>query len=215
MKNKKIIVISLFLLVAAFISASYFYKSNETKQIEKKSTSSSTTLVREHSPKFGNNKKNISVVEFLDPECPSCSVFHPMVKAMYKEYYEDIQLVVRYLPNHKNSRFVVKLLEASRLQNKYNEALDIIFKTQNIWAKHNNEKPELLWGYLSKIDGLDIEQVKKDINNPLFDEIMDIDSSDARQLGVTGTPTLFVNGKRLEVLSQQTLLDLVENEIYK
>jgi protein-disulfide isomerase len=79
----------------------------------------------------------------------------------------------------------------------------------------NNENPELLWEYLSQIEGLDIEQVKKDINNPLFDQIMDIDSNDARQLEVRGTPSIFVNGKRLQVLSQQALLDLVENEIYK
>ena len=46
-------------------------------------------------------------------------------------------------------------------------------------------------------------------------EIMDIDKEDANQLNVRGTPTIFVNEKRLSVLSQKDLFDLVESEIYK
>jgi protein-disulfide isomerase len=45
--------------------------------------------------------------------------------------------------------------------------------------------------------------------------MMDIDSSDARELNVRGTPTIFVNEKRLSVLSEKNLFDLVEAEIYK
>ena len=216
MKNKKIVVISLLILVIGFIAGTYAYKNNEIKKVANIATSDTgAPFTRSHSPKFGENKKNVVVVEFLDPECEACAAFHPIVKKMYKENYENISLVIRYLPNHRNSRFVVKLLEASRLQNKYNEALDVIFTTQDKWAAHNNPKPELLWTYLSKIDGLDIKKVESDIKNPLFEEMMDIDSNDGRTLGVRGTPTIFVNGKRLSVLSYTTLSDLVESEIYK
>jgi protein-disulfide isomerase len=216
MKNKKIVVISLLILVLGFILGTITYKNSESKKVENITKSESgAPFIRAHSPKFGENKKNVVVVEFLDPECESCSAFHPIVKKMFKENYEDISLVLRYLPNHRNSRFVVKLLEASRLQGKYTEALDVIFKTQNKWAAHNNPKPELLWDFLSKIDGLDIEKVRIDSKKPLFDEMMDIDSQDARTLGVRGTPTIFVNGKRLSVLSYTTLIELVESEIYK
>lgn len=216
MKNKKIVLISLVVLVLGFILASYAFKSNESKKVENiVQDESGAPFTRAHSPKFGENKKGVIVVEFLDPECESCAAFHPIVKKMYKENYEDISLVIRYLPNHQNSRFVVKLLESARLQNKYNEALDVIYATQYKWAVHNNTKPELLWDFLSKIDGLDIEKLRTDSKKPLFDEMMDIDSSDARTLGVRGTPSIFVNGKRLAVLSYATLVELVESEIYK
>lgn len=215
MKNKKIVVISLLVLVLAFIAASFIYKNNESKKTENITTSENgAPYVRAHSPKFGENKKGVVVVEFLDPECEACAAFHPIVKKMYKENYEDISLVVRYLPNHRNSRFVVKLLEASRLQNKYNEALDVVFSTQEKWANHSNPQPGLLWTYLAKVDGLDIKKVEEDIKNPKFDEMMDIDSNDGRTLSVRGTPTIFVNGKRLSVLSYSTLIELVESEIY-
>lgn len=215
MQNKTLVLGSLVLLVIIFLGLGYFYKSNETKKEEIATLNSSDLLIREHSIRFGENKKNISIVEFLDPECESCALFHPILRKVYKEYYQDVQLVVRYIPNHKNSKFAIKLLEASREQNKYEEVLYTIFETQPYWAQHNNEKPELLWDYLAQIPDLDIDKLKVDMNNPKIDEIINIDANDARELNVRGTPTIFVNEKRLSVLSQKDLFDLVESEIYK
>lgn len=215
MQNKKLVLGSLVVLVLLFVGLGYFYKSSETKKEEVATLSKSSSLIRDHSIKFGDNKKNISVVEFLDPECESCALFHPIMRKVYKEYHEDIQVVVRYLANHKNSRFAIKILEASREQNKYEEVLSVIFEKQPLWAQHNNEKPELLWEFLAVIPDLDINKLKEDSKNPEIDKIMDIDTSDARELNVRGTPTVFVNEKRLSVLSQKDLFDLVEAEIYK
>ncbi|MAD41707.1 MAG: disulfide bond formation protein DsbA [Arcobacter sp.] len=216
MKNKKIVVISLLVLVIGFIFAAYAFKSNESKKVENIiQNDSGAPYSRAHSPKFGDNKKGVQVVEFIDPQCGPCGAFHPIMKKMYKENYEDISLVIRYLPNHQHSRFAVKLLEAARLQGKYTEALDAVFSNQDKWAEVNNPKPELLWTFISQIDGIDIEKVKLDIKKPIFDEMMDIDANDSRTLGVRGTPTVFVNGKKLEVLSYRTLIELVESEIYK
>jgi protein-disulfide isomerase len=215
MQNKKLVLGSLVVLVLLFVGLGYFYKSSETKKEEVATLSKSSSLIRDHSIKFGDNKKNISVVEFLDPECESCALFHPIMRKVYKEYHEDIQVVVRYLANHKNSKFAIKILEASREQNKYEEVLSVIFEKQPLWAQHNNEKPELLWEFLAVIPDLDINKLKEDSKNPEIDKIMDIDTSDARELNVRGTPTVFVNEKRLSVLSQKDLFDLVEAEIYK
>jgi protein-disulfide isomerase len=53
------------------------------------------------------------------------------------------------------------------------------------------------------------------MNNPKFVEMMNLDMQDAKELGVTGTPTFFVNGKKLENLAYDALNALVESEIYK
>ena len=215
MQNKKLVLSSILVLVLIFLGLGYFYKNSEVKKEELQTKSNSNSLIRDHSITFGDNKKNISVVEFLDPECESCALFHPITRKLYKEYHEDIQLVIRYVPNHKNSRFAVKILEASRVQNKYEEVLSVIFEKQALWAQHNNEKPELLWEFLAVSPDLDINKLKEDSKNPQIDKIMDIDKGDANQLNVRGTPTIFVNEKRLSVLSQKDLFDLVESEIYK
>ena len=215
MQNKKLVVISLFVLVITFLGLTYFYKNSQNSKEALIVSSNKVSLVKEHSMSFGDNKKNIEVVEFLDPECESCALFHPIMRKVYKEHYSDIKLVVRYLANHKNSKFAVKILEASRQQNKYEEVLSVIFEKQQIWAQHNNEKPELLWTYLEQIEGLNIDKLKEDMKNPKIDEILDIDAKDASALNVRGTPTIFVNSKKLVRLSEKDLFDLVESEIYK
>lgn len=215
MQNKKLVLGSLLALIILFMGSAFFYKSSETKKEEVTVSSRADSLIAEHSIKLGENKKNISIVEFLDPECESCALFHPIIRKLYKEYHEDIQIVTRYLANHKNSKFAIKILEASREQDKYEEVLDVMFEKQHLWAMHNNEKPELLWDFLAVIPQLDIEKLKKDSSNPNIDKLIDIDKSDATNLGVKGTPTIFVNSKRLTVLSQKDLFDLVESEIYK
>lgn len=215
MQNKKLVLGSLLVLIVVFVALAFFYKKDEAKKDELAVLGKSDLLVREHSIKFGENKKNITVVEFLDPECESCALFHPVVRKLYKDYHEEIQLVVKYIPNHTNSKFAIKLLEASRSQNKYEEVLSVIFDKQPLWAQHNNEKPELLWQFLAEIPELDINKLKEEFNNPKIDNIINIDAQDARELGVRGTPSFFVNGKRLAVLSEKDLFDLVESEIYK
>jgi protein-disulfide isomerase len=215
MKNKKLVGITLFVLVVLFIALGYFYKDSQNNKESSLVSSNTTSLVKQQSISFGENKQNVTVVEFLDPECESCALFYPIMRKLYKEHYSDIKLVIRYLANHKNSKFAIQILEASREQNKYEEVLNIMFEKQPIWAEHNNEKPELLWTFLGQIDGLNIDKLKEDMKNPKIDEILNNDAKDAKALEVRGTPTIFVNDKKLQRLSEKDLFDLVETEIYK
>lgn len=214
MKNKSVVFISIFVIVAAFIALMFFYQQKTTNSIEKLSHTDAP-FIRDHSTKFGDNKKSVYVVEFIDPECESCALYHKVVKELYRTYYEDIQLIVRYLDNHTNSKFAIRILEASKNQNMYQAVLDKIYESQRVWAQHNNEKPELLWEELKSVPSLDIDKLKADFKNTNVDKIVKIDREDATKLGVRGTPTLFVNGEKLQRLSYQDLFDLVESKLFK
>lgn len=217
MQNKKLVLSTLVAVIAFFVGFSFFYK-NDSKSTQNIAIENiNELLVRDYSYKMGDNSKNISVVEFLDPECESCAIYSTVVKRLYKEYYGDIQIVVKYLDNHKNSRFTIQILEAARVQGKYEEVLDMMFEKHSLWASHyaSVDKPELLWQFLKEISDLDIEKLKEDMKNPKIDEIIKQDREDANALGVRGTPTIFVNGKQLQELSHKALFDLVEKEIYK
>lgn len=217
MQNKKLVLSTLVAVIAFFVGFSFFYK-NDSKSTQNIAIENiNELLVRDYSYKMGDNSKNISVVEFLDPECESCAIYSTVVKRLYKEYYGDIQIVVKYLDNHKNSRFTIQILEAARVQGKYEEVLDMMFEKHSLWASHYSsvDKPELLWQFLKEISDLDIDKLKEDMKNPKIDEIIKQDREDANALGVRGTPTIFVNGKQLQELSHKALFDLVEKEIYK
>ena len=215
MKNKIAVVLAVVVLAILFVVATNFYKKSEDNKIENLSTSSTgAPFVRDHSPSFGENKNNVTIVEFLDPQCEACMRFHPVIKKVFKEYKEESKLVIRYLANHGDSKFAVRILEAARKQNKYNEALEVMFNTQPQWANHNNPQPELLWTFLPQA-GLDMVKLKNDFKSNYIDGMLSLDRSDAEALNVRGTPTFFVNGKILKKLSYQSLLDLVESELYK
>jgi protein-disulfide isomerase len=157
----------------------------------------------------------VSVVEFLDPECGSCAAFHPIMKKVLSDYEDEIEVVVRYMANHKNSGNVIQILEAARKQGKYKETLDAVFASQPIWGQHGNPKPHLIWNYIVQVPGLDIEQLRSNLNDASVNEYMKTDMQDAKALQVTGTPTIFVNGKKLENLTYKALNDLVESELYQ
>ena len=215
MKNKKVVLLSIVLLILGFIAVSMFYQKSEDKKTQKMaSDSSGAPFEREHSPKFGENDNNVVIVEFLDPECEACGAFHPIIKKVFNEYEKETKLVIRYLDNHTNSKFVVRILEASRKQGKFKKTLDVVFKYQPKWADHYNPKPQLLWDFLPEA-GLDMIKLKNDFENNSIDEILNLDRMDATKLRVRGTPTFYVNGKKLPTLSYKSLLDLVESEIYK
>jgi protein-disulfide isomerase len=215
MQNQKTVLIAILLLIIGFVTGAMMYqKIMDEKNQQLAATKKGAPFVRDHAPTFGKNLNKVTIVEFMDPECESCAYFHPVVKKVFDEYKEETRLVYRYLANHGNSKFAVKLLEAARLQNKFNETLDVIFKYQAKWAPHNAPNPELLWKFLPEA-GLDMLKLKNDFKTINIDEILTLDRRDSQKIGVRGTPTIFVNGKLLKNLEYKDFLDLVESEIYK
>ena len=71
---------------------------------------------------------------------------------------------------------------------------------------------EKLWQFLPQA-GLDIEQIKKDMNDPAIAEIIAQDLADAKTLNVTKTPGYFVNGKPLQTFGYRQLQQLIQSEI--
>ncbi|OGQ13643.1 MAG: hypothetical protein A3B70_07830 [Deltaproteobacteria bacterium RIFCSPHIGHO2_02_FULL_40_11] len=213
MKNRKILVLfSAFTLIFLFFISVKLYKKYEIKRLGFLAKENFSTFVRNYSPKLGSDHAKIYLIEFLDPECESCRDFYPYIKQLMSEHEGKIKLVVRYAPLHENSKFAVKILEASRNQNKYWETLELLFRYQPIWGSHHNPRPDLIWAYLPEI-GVDVEKIKKDMNSSQIELLIEQDINDANELGVKKTPTFFVNGTPLKQFGFQYLQDAIEYEL--
>lgn len=216
MKNKNLVILSLIVLIALFVGASYMYKSSEVKKVTSLAKDfTKAPYIRDFSPSFGDNKKGVYVVEFIDPQCYACAVFSKSVQKLYKENYNDMKLVVRYLSNHSYSNLTIKILEAARIQDKFLEVLHIIYKTQDKWAKTGEEKPELIYTFIKEIQDLDVEKLKNDMKYIDIEKTLAQNTKDANTLGVSGTPTIFINGEELKKLSPSALEDLYFSKAYK
>lgn len=63
--------------------------------------------------------------------------------------------------------------------------------------------------------GLDPDQFKKDMNSPRLQQIVAGDVKDAGRLGVTGTPTIFINGRKLKQRSPEGFQAMIDEELQK
>ncbi|RLA63827.1 MAG: disulfide bond formation protein DsbA [Epsilonproteobacteria bacterium] len=199
-------------MLGLFALASKYYKSYESNRLGFLAKKDSSIFVREYSPQFGDKNAKVFLIEFLDPECESCRQFYPQIKNLLKEFKGKVKLIVRYAPFHRNSKFIIKALEASRKQKKYWEALELLFKYQPNWGNHHNPQPNLIFKYLPEI-GINIKKLKSDMNDPEIEKRIAQDILDLKQLNVRGTPAFFVNGKSPEKFGIEYLKKAIQREV--
>lgn len=200
------------MLFVAFLFANTFYKGKQTEKAVSMAKDSSSVFMREYSQTKGSKDAKVQIVEFMDPACETCAAFSPFVERMMAANPGKIQLVLRYAPFHDGADYFVKILEASKKQGKYWETLKVMYKSQPSWASHSNPQPEKIWEFLPYA-GLDLEQLKKDMNDPAIVKIIEQDLADAKTLNVQKTPGFFANGKPLQQFGYEQLQYLVYSEI--
>lgn len=203
---------SCLILFVAFIFANTFYKDKQTEKSVSIAKDNSSVFVREHSQIKGSADAKVQIVEFMDPACETCAAFSQFVEQMMASNPGKIKLVLRYAPFHDGADYFVKILEASKKQGKYWETLKVMYKSQPSWASHSNPQPEKIWEFLPYA-GLNLEQLKKDMNDPAIAKIIEQDLADAKTLNVQKTPGFFANGKPLQQFGYEQLQYLVSTEI--
>lgn len=200
------------ILAFAFVVGSNYYKEQQSEKYGFMAEKNAELFIRDHSQTLGSDDAKVYLVEFMDPACETCAAFAPFIKKVMAANPGKIKLVLRYAPFHQGADDFVKILEAARMQGKYWEALDVMFKSQHVWANHGNWQPEKLWGILPEA-GVDIEQIKKDMHSPAIAEIIKQDMADVKTLNVQKTPGYFVNGKPLQSFGYKQLYQLIQTEL--
>lgn len=199
-------------LIAAFVAGAIVYRRQESRQHAATAAAQPDRLIRPYSPTLGPADAPVTIVEFLDPECEACAALHPIVKQVMREHDGRVRLVVRYMPFHGNSAYAASLLEAARAHGSYWGMLETFFLRQHEWASHGAPRPELLLEY-AVLGGLDQAKWKDEAANPEFQQRIRQDFEDGKALGVTRTPTFFVNGQPLAQIGYEALRSAVEQAL--
>lgn len=163
-------------------------------------------------PTLGDPGAKVHVVEFMDPACETCAMFYPLVKQVMADNPGKIRLSVRQVAFHNGSDYVVRLLEASRRQDKYWQTLETLLATQAQWTQNHTVVPELVDVVIDGL-GLDMSRLATDMNSPEVIARVQQDANDAITMKVTATPEYFVNGRPMPSFGQQQLLDLIDEEL--
>lgn len=210
--NKKFLIPAVGICLVCLLAIAAYVDQSRSGADGAEAAKQASYLKRYYSPATGDVDAKVTIVEFFDPACGTCKSFHPFVKKLMAANPGKINLVMRYAPFHERSDYVVKILEAAKLQDKYWETLEEVYAAQPLWAQHGNPQPEKLWELLG-YTGLDLDQAKKDMQSVSIAKHIQQDLDDAQQLGVTKTPGFFVNGKPLVNFGYKQLQRLVESEV--
>jgi protein-disulfide isomerase len=135
----------------------------------------------------------LEIVEFSDFQCPFCAQAVPVIDSLLSAHPDDVRHVYRHfpLPMHEHAaRAAQAALEAER-QDAFWTYHDLLFENQGALSD-----PELV-GYAERL-GLDAEAVERALAEGTHQARMHADMELGQSLGVTGTPTFFLNGFRLQ-----------------
>jgi protein-disulfide isomerase len=162
-------------------------------------------LVRPHSPILGPADAPVTLVEFFDPSCEACRAFHPVIGEIRRQFPTQVRVVLRYTLFHEGSDEAARILEAARMQDKFEPVLDALFEEQPGWAVHGSPEMDVAWEIAGNA-GLDLEKAETDKLFPGITGTINQDMADVEALGIRQTPTFFLNGKRLGNFSAESLI---------
>jgi len=147
---------------------------------------------------LGPDDAAITIIEYSDFECPFCAQSAPILRQLQHDYPEDVRLIFRHFPLvniHEKARLAAQAAEAAGAQGAFWEMHDLLFGTQAEW-KDQTEVEFQTW-LVEQADslGLDVDKFQRDL---LSDENAARSQKawdDGVALGLTGTPTLVINGQ--------------------
>lgn len=178
---------------------------NEAKQIES-----------DDHTKWSTAKKHI-LVDYSDLQCPACKAYHEYLEKEFEasgaasmDIAKNITFVYRHFPLttiHAYALEAAYAAEAAGEQGKFFPMVDLLFEKQDDWAKADNAKDEFV--KLAKQLKLDEKKFKEDMDSSKIQDRVQKDMTSGGTVGVRGTPTFYLDGKKVEVASFEDFTQLL------
>ncbi len=172
-------------------------------------------------PYKGSENASVVIIEFSDFQCPFCKrFFDTTLKQLEEEYIKTgkVKFVYRDFPLdfHQNALLAAMAAECADDQGRFWDYHDMLFERQSEWEGLNNEEAkEKFKEYASQL-GLDENQFNECLDSEKYREEVMNDMKDGQKYGVTGTPTLFINGIKLVGAQPYNVVkSIIEEELAK
>ena len=163
----------------------------------------------DNQPSNGKPSAPVTVVMFTDFQCPACAGVHPVLQKVLAEYGDKIRFVVRDFPLtniHENAFRAALAANAAHAQGKFFEYTEVLYKNQNALDAASLKK-------YAREAGLNQKQFDLDLGNEKFAAEVRQDIADGKIYGITGTPTIFVNGVKIRALSAEHFRNAIERAL--
>jgi protein-disulfide isomerase len=153
-------------------------------------------------------------VEFTDLECPSCLAAKPFVDELRKKYAGRVTFVIRYFPLdiHPNARNAAHAVEAAARQGALEQMYDRMFQRQDVWGGSQDSQAAVFRSYAEEL-GLDLRTFDADVASDEVAARVQADVDDGITLGVSGTPTFFLDGELVEGTTTDDFLREIDDAL--
>jgi protein-disulfide isomerase len=143
-------------------------------------------------PTKGPPNAPVTIVVFSDFECPFCGRINPTIEQAMKEYGGKVRVAFKHypLPFHPNAPLASEASMAANEQGKFWPYHDKLFANRSALKRDDLER------YAQEL-GLDMGRFKAALDSGKYKALLEADKGLAGQLGVTGTPASFINGRKL------------------
>lgn len=137
----------------------------------------------------------VTVVEFVDFQCPPCGRLAPTMSVLAEEYSGTVNFVVRHLPlsMHANAVPAAVAVEAAAAQDAFAAMYTAVFATQEQWSSLPAADATAFFRVVAGSLGLDVTLWDAAILSPEVGVVVQADLDAATALGAQSTPTVFVN----------------------
>lgn len=157
----------------------------------------------------GNPDATVTLVEYSDLQCPACATFQPALNEVMALYGDNLRFEYKHfpLPIHPQAVPAAVAAEAAGQQGKFFEFHDLLFENQQTWSQSANARTFFLQ-YAEQLE-LDMDMFRRHMNASLLRDYVQNQFNEGRQLGITGTPTFFLNGERMQIQTFQDFMDQI------
>jgi cyclophilin family peptidyl-prolyl cis-trans isomerase/protein-disulfide isomerase len=147
---------------------------------------------------FGNPAAPVTILEYSELQCPYCAQLEPLLLDLQQNNPDAVNLVFRHFPlsMHDKAGFAAQALEAAGKQNPefFFELKNSLFEKQGEWSQLSVEDFHTLVYEEVEALGADLDQFKADYESDEIAEKIAVAVQDAITIGISGTPSVFING---------------------
>lgn len=163
---------------------------------------------------MGNADAPVLLYEFADYQCPACAQFSTFAHPLIKERLVDqgIAHFVRYdypiISGHPHAFLASRAARCAGEQDRYWEYHDVLYGRQPTWSPSRGAPTEEFIDY-AELVGIDRGAFEECLRSDEHAEEVTRNLRLGESLGVTGTPTLMINGQMVRVRDYNELEELV------
>jgi protein-disulfide isomerase len=146
----------------------------------------------------GKSDAKVTLIEYGDFQCPACAQFESVIQSLSNDFPDTLRVVFRHfpLPQHVDADLAARASEAAGAQGKFFEMHDVLYAKQTEWANVPSAK-DIMTRYAKELE-LNLDQWNQDLYAPKTADHIELGKREAKDLGLQGTPSFFLNGKPIE-----------------